>query len=413
MQRDMLALRHPLVRSWLLLLLWLLSSPTAFALAAPQLELLPAPRESELRDVACSRDEGEHSWCVLSRGVEFCKCHVDAKEAFAPSALLFVVRDSQVISRWSAEAFLGALTDFRVFQATEANVPSIVINGEGMGNGLAPSRWAIATLDRLDAEPTTFHIDDFHPQQLQLRSDGVVHLLATEWRGGLDRKRGSGFYLTGQPFLLEKSGLTPDWSKPAVRRRLLNSFMAELDRRGPLGEHGEFTNRPRYWLSHGNTERCSGREAFDDGTPVEQARGFAVNIRVNRGFPQRDTSQAVAYPSVVFEVETESATAPPASRTFHYSAGFVPESVDPEQIDRIGEEDTSGIRLYPEGYFPADFASYLRRPLRVVWLTAHESGTAQPRFLLFERPLRAAPVQTRRSGSPAWHLKEATRARKK
>ncbi len=339
-----------------------LAGPPTKPIARPVEAAVPLPRPLDSPVSANGCEDGAGACIVIPDGRErFCKCRLDKRGTADsdPAAQLTVMRGTETVQRWAAESFLGAIDDFRVYRVPGRgdSASYLVVNGEGIGNGLAPSVWSCAQLNGADlaAPPVLFVVHDFHPSIVTGRAGGAVSILATAWQPDTDAAHGSGFYFFGRPFALDPAELMPLWEQPSVRRRLLNPFLHELSRRGPMNEKGEIPNEPLRWLRAGSTESIEADPWLHGRNAKTIVSGTIRSVKV-----RRENEGRPIFAELALTMEDSNGEA----HLFHYGTcplclGNADDPDDGERIDVLAERGPhDAIRVYPERYLPSDPARW-------------------------------------------------------
>ena len=133
----------------------------------------------------------------------------------------------------------------------------IVVSYDGVSNGMGVT-YTTANIFKDPVahrmvKPVSVPIQEFGPRE-NFRYNSAknrTEILVTYWEDyeSLDPKRIPGVYLVGKWFLYKDGVLEPEFSRPTLARRLLNSFARERD-------NGWYENRtPFKWLQNRTTHR--------------------------------------------------------------------------------------------------------------------------------------------------------------
>ncbi|MFN8388788.1 MAG: hypothetical protein U0136_00695 [Bdellovibrionota bacterium] len=219
---------------------------------------------------------------------------------------------------------------------------------------------------------------DFHPELIR-NSSGKLTVLATEWLGGSDRVRGPGFYFYGRPFALAAGKLSPDFSRPVVGRRLLNSFFREISERGGLTANGTSPNRPLLWLRAGKTELI-GRDPFLASFRTVSESEFEVDRVEVLG----ENGPTIDYPRMTLQAHA----ADGRNLRFTYIAAELSapfEDVDWEtRVERLGVVRADGKRrLLPPGYLDSTLKALTGKKIKLENLESTYEQSVHARIIWF------------------------------
>ena len=287
------------------------------------LTLLPEPAAGTMS--GC-----EVAWCVtIDAATRICHCLTRSGVA------MVLARDGQSINAW--ESNYSVSTGIQVFSVLVGDLDGdgvselIVADNSANSNGISVAYWSLWILDGRDwrAEPLRFTAEDFGPDEsFRARRDGPgCDILATEWTNGTDPKRGEGTYLVGSWFRYAAGHLLPVTTRPVLRRRLLNSFVRELDVPGS----------PFRWLTDPRAETAPD-DTLDLGRAVRVQEGTVESSRRSRLLVRLEGGQLQAMAPVPFD-----ANGP--------------------RLPRI--VDAASGRTFPPDYFPADIDTWVGSALEL------------------------------------------------
>jgi hypothetical protein len=288
----------------------------AFALTCSAGAQLVAPHwhgaNAWRRDVPCLREVQPRNGCVSMRdGRSVCRAARDDGDDLT-------IRDAgRVLHAWHAGVIGPAEGNGAFYRADldgDGRDELIVTTLETVSNGMAIGAFQIVVIDGRDAAapPLFFSDEDFDPRVSFLRAPGGsrCRFFETEWLWAADRRRGDGFYLTGQWLDYRDGALVPVTSRPLLARRLLFRFEKEM-------AHGNAWD----WLRSANAEAvaslprrppepgCSDRTIEHFSATIAAVSDEAITLTVDGG-----RSRVVKMPYVLIDA--------PSGRTF--PIGYVP-----------------------------------------------------------------------------------------
>ena len=240
---------------------------------------------------------------------------------------------------------VGAPRIFRVFSGEIGRAGVLgagLLRYLGSGNGLAPLRFDVLLLpDATRCDRSVRFEADYSAPEIFQRNNGRTYILATQQEDGKDSHGKWGTYFAGRPFVLEGGELVPDFQRPIVRRRFLNSFLKEMWARRSVfrDESGETTEipegRPRDWLRPGKVEHFESEPFLGESRSRRLFTGAVMKVGA---FPRDAATGAFARVEV-----TEWGSA--QKHSYQLDSASV----------RLGANGLKGMRrLFPPAYLPPE-----------------------------------------------------------
>lgn len=193
------------------------------------LKILPPPEPA--RDVAGF----EKTACVaVDSAVKICQ---GLTEDAATGAKIFIDNETERISEWASETFLGETADFQVLRGDldgDERDEIVVANRTAVSNGMGVNFWTVAVLPFPSGfekiNPARFAAEDFNARaNFVVRRDGAgFDILATGWQTLRlkNSKNQTALYFVGRWFGYRNNRLEP-LARPVAARRYLASFERE------------------------------------------------------------------------------------------------------------------------------------------------------------------------------------------
>jgi hypothetical protein len=207
----------------------------------------PAPRPATL--AGCRQ-----AWCAGRGASARCVCQPTSDDA----AVRWVYRPAGTAQpAWPAEVspMLGPEA-FELWQAEldgDGRPDTVLVQHQSVSNGMAVSlhRLCVWRSTRPAAAPVCREVEDWGSltRLVQPAGEGLCALLAGDWRGGTEPRRGDGLYAVGQLWRLGPDGWRADAGRPLVARRYTRVFERE---------RGQAPKRSALWYQHpsARTLRC-------------------------------------------------------------------------------------------------------------------------------------------------------------
>jgi hypothetical protein len=159
----------------------------------------------------------------------------------------------------------------------------VLVSYEGASNGLGITYSTVYIFK----DPNSHHAET--PIEIPIQEFGIndnlrfdqaknrTDILVTYWDeyDALDKRRGTGTYLVGKWFGYKNGILIPEYNRPTLARRLLNSFARERD-------NSSWGNRTPYkWLQHNSTHRFF-REPNDTAELISKMDGRVESFSMDK-----------------------------------------------------------------------------------------------------------------------------------
>jgi hypothetical protein len=121
---------------------------------------------------------------------------------------------------------------------------SVRLDGISNGLGVHYHAFCVLTAERHGSKPVCRAVDEWRKLSLLVQEDGRrgCSLWSADWQPGRERGRGDGTYAVGRLLRWQHGRWVPAADRPAIRRRLLNSFDAEIN--------GPAPNAQGLWYQH-------------------------------------------------------------------------------------------------------------------------------------------------------------------